>query len=60
MAHLDPDGWIEVYSATLKVDEEGDLYVLLTFTATEALTAYCDALKYSVHKYFPQAIAEAA
>ncbi|WP_343241699.1 hypothetical protein [Methanoculleus sp. UBA312] len=54
------DDWIEVYSATLKVDEEGDLYVLLRFSATEALMAYCDALKYSVHKYFPQAIAEAA
>jgi len=53
------DDWIEVHTTTLKVDEEGHVYVLLTFSATDTLTAYCDALKYSVHKYLPRAIAEA-
>ena len=60
MPGIGSDDWIEVHTATLKIDEEGAAYVLLTFTATEALMAYVDALKYSVHKYLPQAIAEAA
>lgn len=60
MPCIGSEDWIEVHTATLKIDDEGAAYVLLTFSATEALTAYCDALKYSVHKYLPQAIAEAA
>jgi len=60
MPCIGSDDWIEVHQATLKADEEGAAYVLLTFSATEPLTAYCDALKYSVHKYLPQVLAEAA
>ena len=60
MPGIGSDDWIEVHLATLEIDEEGHAYVLLTFSATEALTAYCDALKYSVHKYLPRALAEAA
>jgi hypothetical protein len=60
MPCIGSDDWIEVHTATLRIDGEGAVYVLLTFSATEALMAYCDALKYSVHKYLPQALAEAA
>ena|GEM_PF-5911481 len=60
MPSIRSDDWIEVHTTTLKIDDEGHAYVLLTFSATEPLTAYCDALKYSVHKYLPQVLAEAA
>ena len=60
MPCIGSDDLIEVHTATLRIDEEGASYVLLTFSATEALMAYVDALKYSVHKYLPQALAEAA
>lgn len=60
MLCIGSDDWIEVHSATLKIDDEGHAYVLLTFSATEALTTYCDALKYTAHKYLPQALAEGA
>ena len=59
MPCIGSDDWIEVHQATLKADEEGGFYVLLTFSATDALTAYCDALKYSAHKYLSRALVEA-